>query len=291
VILCPHLCKMTAVRIAYTIKRTFIEVLEESNSPESCIGDLRRRRSRSDFPITYDDANCDSADSDCSQSTAEGPGWEPASSDDEDFDAPLRSSVPQRDMGYMMPCAQWVLVPVAMPPTAAAPMAPPGVHAAQAAATGSLATASPRDCDIEHGNCTTLIFRNVPNDYVRSTFVELLESEGFGGEISLVYLPIDFKRNAGFGYAFVNFAEHSSAARAMRHFDGFSQWRMPSRKVCSMAWSEHVQGLQSHVERYRNSPVMHASVPDEFKPAFYVKGVRMPFPAPTKAVHAPRNRR
>ena len=31
---------------------------------------------------------------------------------------------------------------------------------------------------------------------------------------------------------------------------------------------------EAHVERYKNSPVMHKSVPDEYKPAIFKDGVR-----------------
>ena len=44
---------------------------------------------------------------------------------------------------------------------------------------------------------------------------------------------------------------------------------------------------QAHVERYRNSPVMHRSVPDEYEPVIFKNGVRKNFPRPTKKVKAP----
>ena len=31
---------------------------------------------------------------------------------------------------------------------------------------------------------------------------------------------------------------------------------------------------EAHVERYKNSPVMHKSVPDEYKPVIFADGVR-----------------
>merc|ERR1712226_203470 len=96
---------------------------------------------------------------------------------------------------------------------------------------------------------------------------------------------------AGFGYAFVNFATHDAAVRAKRHFQGYCQWSVPSQKVCEVVWSGPVQGLPAHTERYRNSPVMHDSVPDEYKPVVFVNGNRVPFPPPTKRIRPPRVRR
>lgn len=49
--------------------------------------------------------------------------------------------------------------------------------------------------------------------------------------------------------------------------------------------------LDAHVERYRNSSVMHHSVPEEFKPALFENGQQIPFPKPSKAPKAPQLRR
>lgn len=147
------------------------------------------------------------------------------------------------------------------------------------------------DEEIPNDDRTTLMFRNLPNNYNRSTLLNMLDSEGLKGTYNLVYLPTDFRNFAGFGYAFVNFASHAEAKQAKLTFQGFSRWRVPSRKTCDVVWSGPVQGLQAHTERYRNSPVMHDSVPDEYKPAVFVEGVRVPFPAPTKRIRPPRVRR
>jgi len=147
------------------------------------------------------------------------------------------------------------------------------------------------DDNIPNDDRTTLMFRNLPNNYNRSTLLHMLDSEGFKATYNLVYLPTDFRNFAGFGYAFVNFVSHSDARRAKVSFQGFARWRVPSRKTCDVVCSGPVQGLQAHTERYRNSPVMHDSVPDEYKPAVFVDGIRVPFPAPTKRIRPPRVRR
>lgn len=147
------------------------------------------------------------------------------------------------------------------------------------------------DDNVPNDDRTTLMFRNLPNNYNRSTLLHMLDSEGFKATYNLVYLPTDFRNFAGFGYAFVNFVSHDDARRAKASFQGFARWRVPSRKTCDVVWSGPVQGLQAHTERYRNSPVMHDSVPDEYKPAVFVDGIRVPFPAPTKRIRPPRVRR
>lgn len=144
--------------------------------------------------------------------------------------------------------------------------------------------------EVENDDRTTLMFRNLPNNYTRAALLEMLDAEGFNKFYSFVYLPTDFKNFAGFGYAFVNFATHDSAVRAKRAFEGFCNWNVPSQKVCEVVWSGPVQGLSNHTERYRNSPVMHDSVPDEYKPVVFIEGKRVRFPAPTKKIRPPRVR-
>jgi len=136
----------------------------------------------------------------------------------------------------------------------------------------------------------TLMFRNLPNSYNRAALLSMLDSEGFRGQYSFVYLPTDFNNFAGFGYAFVGFEAHACAEVAKRHFQGFTKWKVPSQKTCDVAWSGEVQGNKAYIDKYRNSPVMHDSVPDEYKPALFANGFRVPFPAPTKRIRPPRVR-
>lgn len=137
---------------------------------------------------------------------------------------------------------------------------------------------------------TTLMFRNLPNEYTRDMFTQLLDREGFSGLYDFIYVPIDFRSRAGFGYAFVNMITPDAALRFMNHFEGFGQWCMESAKAAEVAWSSPTQGLEAHVERYRSSPVMHEAVPDHFKPAVYQLNARVAFPPPTKAIKMPRMR-
>lgn len=76
----------------------------------------------------------------------------------------------------------------------------------------------------------------------------------------------------------------------MVHFQGFSDWGTPSKKSCEVTLGSELQGYEAHVDRYRNSPVMHEAVPDEFTPAMFSEGRRIAFPAPTKPIKQPRLR-
>mmetsp|Transcript_50754 Transcript_50754/g.91128 ORF Transcript_50754/g.91128 Transcript_50754/m.91128 type:complete len:233 (-) Transcript_50754:185-883(-) len=137
---------------------------------------------------------------------------------------------------------------------------------------------------------TTVMLRNVPSTYTRAMLMNLLDTEGFAGTYDFLYLPIHFSSNSGFGYAFINFVNTEVTVQFWAHFDNFTRWGIESDKVAEVTWSWKHQGLAEHVERYRNSPVVHDSMPDECKPIILENGVRVPFPPPTKRVQQPRLR-
>jgi len=138
---------------------------------------------------------------------------------------------------------------------------------------------------------TTVMMRNLPVGYTRAALLELLEDGGFEGCFDFVYLPMDFASKVCLGYAFVNFISASDAERCWQVFQDFTDWGMGSEKACTVTWGDPYQGLDAHVERYQNSPVMHHSMPDEWKPIILKAGQRIPFPAPTKNIGAPKMRR
>lgn len=134
---------------------------------------------------------------------------------------------------------------------------------------------------------TTVMLRNLPNNYTRQMFLQMLDENGLKGQYDFVYLPCDFYHDANLGYAFVNMVDASAVFLAWKAFQGFSDWSLPSVKVCQVMWSGPHQGFEAHVERYRNSPLMHQNVPDVFKPMIFRNGKRQPFPKPTKCLQAP----
>mmetsp|Transcript_149209 Transcript_149209/g.278213 ORF Transcript_149209/g.278213 Transcript_149209/m.278213 type:complete len:515 (+) Transcript_149209:87-1631(+) len=137
---------------------------------------------------------------------------------------------------------------------------------------------------------TTVMLRNLPNGYARSQLLELLDKHAFFGKYDFVYLPMDFRNGVNLGYAFVNLLAHEDALALTSALQGFCGWHSDSSKVCEVSWAHPHQGLREHVERYRNSPVMHASMPDEYKPMVFRSGTRVPFPPPTKTIKAPKLR-
>merc|ERR1712190_490322 len=80
------------------------------------------------------------------------------------------------------------------------------------------------------------------------------------------------------------------AERFLEHFQGFDRWPEGDTRRAVVHMSEALQGLEEQIERYRNSPLMHPSVPDELRPAVYSRGLRVRFPEPTVPIKAPRVR-
>lgn len=156
--------------------------------------------------------------------------------------------------------------------------------------SGADAGAKPMVQSVPEEERTTLMVRNIPNEYTRDTFLHLLNTEGFKESYDFIYMPVDFQSDSNFGYAFVNCVSHDEAERVQTHFQCFTEWNVNSRKVCDVAWSGPHQGLAAHVERYRSSPVMHEDVPDKYKPVVFTAGVRVEFLPPSKRIRKPRVR-
>jgi RNA recognition motif-containing protein len=145
--------------------------------------------------------------------------------------------------------------------------------------------------DVQASEYSTVMLRNLPNNYTRDMLVRLLETKGFRSRFDFVYYPIDFSRASGLGYAFVNFVTHNDAHHAMEVFANFDDWEVPSVKVLQLSWSMPLQGLAANIERYRNNAIMHPDVPEHFKPLVFKNGHPVPFPFPTRNIHPPHRRR
>merc|ERR1719410_550528 len=137
------------------------------------------------------------------------------------------------------------------------------------------------------GSWTTVMLRNLPDSMTHGKLLELLDSQGFAGKYDFAYLPVAFDTLAALDHAFVNMVTPEDAQRIRSYFEGFT-WGASSTAACRVVWNDKQQGLPALVERYRNSPVMHESVPDECKPIISTSGVRAPFPSPTQKVKAPK---
>merc|ERR1712226_532866 len=64
---------------------------------------------------------------------------------------------------------------------------------------------SPASAGGNDGNKSTVMWKNLPNNYNRDDLLNLVNSHGFTGAYDFFYSPIDFTSSALVGYAFVNF--------------------------------------------------------------------------------------
>jgi hypothetical protein len=137
---------------------------------------------------------------------------------------------------------------------------------------------------VEDEDRTTIMVRNLPSDLTQTEFVIELSARGYRGLFDFVYMPMNFRSDGNFGYAFVNF---TSARVAMELINELSLSELDDQEW-RYVWST-CQGVNANIERYRNSPLMHALIPAECKPALYdTRGCLVQFPAPTKNIPRPR---
>jgi len=154
---------------------------------------------------------------------------------------------------------------------------------------GTLPTIAEKEAPMNPDAKTTVMLRGLPQSYTRADLLDLLDAQGFYGRFNFIYLPMDFKRQRNLGYALVNLVLPSEAVRLSACFEGFSQWKKEDHDVvCEATWCNPHQGLEAHVERYKNSPVMHESVPEEWRPMLLKNGVPIPFPPPTIKIKCPK---
>lgn len=139
------------------------------------------------------------------------------------------------------------------------------------------------------GERTTLMLNNLPHVLWRDGLKNVLDAHGFSGQYDFIYMPVQFASGKSLGYAFVNFTSPDAAKRCWDALDGSRGWSRT--KACTVAWCWPHQGLEAHVKLYRNSTLLHESIPDGFKPALYDdKGGRRAFPAPLRRIRMPRFR-
>lgn len=214
-----------------------------------------------------------------------------AESDSESLESVRRASAaavaPPRDVQWHLQSAAtcWVALPMTVADVhSSPPLCAPVASSLAEPSKRIFPRPVKRTQDVENGvQKTTVMLRNMPIHYNRALLLELLDREGFCNQYDFVYLPMNpvgFESRACRGFAFINLLDPATALRFFRTFEGYASWAVPSRKVGGVSWHD-AQGLSTLVDRYRNSSIMKASVPDEYKPVVFASGIRASFPAPT----------
>jgi len=137
---------------------------------------------------------------------------------------------------------------------------------------------------------TTLILDNLPRSLMQVQLLAILDGNGFSGLYDFCFLPINLRNGKNDGHAIVNFTRHSYGSSFAACVQGFQNWdtEHDENRPCEVRWSLPLQGLFEHVQKYRNHPCMHESVPEAFRPMIFDCGWNVPFPYPTQPIRAPR---
>jgi hypothetical protein len=232
------------------VRNTFLHLVAKDTAEDM----PRLRRSHSDHFIDYLGHKVDQSCSDCSDSTSTAADSAPCTSG-------AGSEVGSDDVGH------WVEVVAG----------PPGIFTAAAAAQSINCQSTPDE------DGTTVIVRKIPGDVSRTEFLDMLDAEGFAQSYTFVYLPMSFEKRVALGYAIVNFAQPTSAAGAVLRLSSVEI----GGKQLEASISDAKQSMSDLILRYRDSSVMHSSVPDDFKPLIFSDGLVVPFPEPTTTLDPP----
>jgi hypothetical protein len=151
-------------------------------------------------------------------------------------------------------------------------------------------TEAPMKTDVAQGKPTTIMLGQLPGSFTRARLEALLDQIGFAGLYDFTYVPTNLRTGAPFHYAFVNLVDGDAAVACKDALDGHACESGQDGEMTT-AWATSQQGQQANIMRYRDSPIMHESVPDESKPALFYRGARVAFPLPAKALKAPPQKR
>ncbi|KAK1420277.1 hypothetical protein QVD17_21731 [Tagetes erecta] len=128
-------------------------------------------------------------------------------------------------------------------------------------------------------NATSVMIRNIPNNYTRTLLVEFLdkhcrlENAKAGNTtrsaFDFVYLPVDFKHRLNAGYAFVNFTTSEAAWKFHSSVKGKHWVLFQSRKIADVTRAR-IQGkdaLVRNFERMKLCSPLAEYLPVWFEPA------------------------
>lgn len=110
---------------------------------------------------------------------------------------------------------------------------------------------------------TTVMIRNVPNQYHRGMLMQELNRLGFRGKYDFAYLPIDRYTQLNVGYAFVNFDTTEDTQRFMKVMEGyvFTNVCRNKQKRLAQVSVAHIQGLEQNLAHCMGSAVFASHSP------------------------------
>merc|ERR1719253_1214 len=100
---------------------------------------------------------------------------------------------------------------------------------------------------------TTVMLRNIPSRYSQQALLAELTSAGF--ELDYFYLPMDFRKHANAGYAFLNFVHEAQVGAFRQHYDG-QRLQVRSPKLLQVV-PACLQGYAANYEHFQHSAVLN----------------------------------
>jgi hypothetical protein len=113
----------------------------------------------------------------------------------------------------------------------------------------------------EKHNCdlpvTTLMLRNLPNNFSRSRLMKVLDENGFENLYDFVHVPLDSATHSCLAYAFVNLEDASTAERFTKQMNGFLvKWDGTRTRTLHVS-PAHIQGLEANLAHLQASAVFY----------------------------------
>jgi len=111
--------------------------------------------------------------------------------------------------------------------------------------------------DDSSSQITTVMIRNVPNQYHRGHLMQELDKLEFSGKYDFVHLPIDQQTKWNVGYAFVNFDSSDQCTRCMEVMVGhkFTKLHPGQQTRQALVSVAHLQGLDKNLAHFRDKVV------------------------------------
>jgi hypothetical protein len=110
---------------------------------------------------------------------------------------------------------------------------------------------------------TTMMIRNIPCRFRQAELMSIIDGMGFEKTYDFFYLPMDSRKNANLGYAFVNFENAEVAEQCRASLDKYTFKTTNSSKAC-MVKAADIQGI-FNLKHYRKSILN----PTSFHKPFY----------------------
>lgn len=140
----------------------------------------------------------------------------------------------------------------------------PGLNYASAKGSGRNHAFVPRRVNLssnsgqnQNQEVTTIMIRNVPNQYHRGHLLQELDRLGFCGKYDFVYLPIDRQTQWNVGYAFVNLEIPEECDKCMKLMNGhkFKKLHPGQQQRYAQVSVAHLQGIEANLAHFQNTAV------------------------------------